>query len=122
MGDGTVKYTPDLRPEVSGMGRMMKNHPGLHLRMREIARERLAVMRSRAPVSRPGAGGRKPGTLRSSGRVEYLGIRPVKKGGRRMTYAIVFDVPYAAIMNAKTGFMQAGLKQWKHMPDDFSEG
>lgn len=117
-----MKYTPDLRPEVSGMGRMMKNHPGLHLRMREVARERLAVMRSRAPVSRPGTGGRTPGTLKRSGRVEYRGIRPVYRGGRRMTYAIVFDVEYAAIMNAKTGFMQAAMKKWVNLPRDFSGG
>jgi hypothetical protein len=100
-----VRYEIDRR----GIGRMMKSSPSLHRVLHQVANERLAMARARAPRSRPGTGGRTPGELAASGRVEDLGIRPVFKGEPRMTVAIVFHAPYAAIVQRRTGFMNVAL-------------
>lgn len=105
-----MKYTMDRR----GIGKMMKVDPGLHRRLHEVARTRLAISRRRAP--------RDDGELARSGRVEDLGIQPVFKGERRMTVAVVFHAPYAAIQQRRTGFMNAALGKQVADPPDLPGG
>lgn len=92
-----MKYRMDR----GGIGKMMKTDRGLHRRLHEVAHTRLAMARRRAP--------RDSGELARSGRVEDLGIKPVFKGEPRMTVAVVFYAPYAAIQHRKTGFLNAAL-------------
>ena len=100
-----MKYQPDY----TGIRAMMRKDPALHRKLHQVANERLAMARARAPRSKPGAGGRQPGALAASGRVEDLGIQPVFKGEPRMTVAVVFHAPHAAITQRRTGFMNVAL-------------
>lgn len=106
----------------SGIGRMMRSSPALHNVLRRTAQERLSMARARAPRSRPGDGGGVPGTLAASGRVEDLGIRKVFKGEPRMTVAVVFHAPYAAIVHKRTGFMNAALGKATPEPPELPGG
>lgn len=85
----------------SGIGKMMRSHPGIHQQLRQAAQKGLRIAQSRVPVD--------TGELRSSGRVEDAGIQPVFKGEPRMTMRIVFHAPYAAIIERRTGFLSAAL-------------
>lgn len=96
-----MKYTMDR----SGIGRMMKSHPGIKNVVRGSAQKVLRVAQSRVPV--------RTGNLRSSGRVEDLGVRPVFRGEPRMTMAVVFHSEYAMDIEMKTGFLSgsAGMSR-----------
>lgn len=114
-----MKYKMDR----SGLGKFMRSNPALQRRLHQVAREQRGRMSARAPRSKPGSGGRTPGTLASSGRVEDLGIKPVYKGEPRMTVAVVFYAPYAAAVQKRTGFMWPPPgSQFSKLPSDFSEG
>jgi hypothetical protein len=108
-----MRYTMDR----SGIGKMMRSDAGLHRRLREVAQQQLGAMSRRAPRSAPGSGGRPPGELARSGRVEDLGVRPVFRGEPRMTMAVVFHAPYAAIVERRTHFM-LGTLQYRPDPPE----
>lgn len=80
---------------------MMRSHPGIHRQLHQAARKSLAIAQSRVPV--------RTGALRSSGRVEDLGVRPVFQGEPRMTVAVVFHSRYAMDIEMRTGFLSAAL-------------
>lgn len=114
-----MKYRMDR----SGIGQLMRRSPGIHRKLHEVAHEQVSRMAARAPRSKPGTGGRRPGSLASSGRVEDLGIRPVYKGEPRMTVAVTFYAPHAAIQQRKTGFMWPPPgSRFSSTGSDFSEG
>lgn len=114
-----MKYTMDR----SGIRAIMQGKmPGLNHAVDRIARQRLAMMRARAPRSTPGSGGRTPGTLAASGRVDFLGVRPVFKGEPRVTWAATFTAPHAAITQRRTGFMNVGLGKATPEPPDLPGG
>lgn len=99
----------------------MRSDSGLHRRLHEVAQLQLARIRGRAPRSQPRSGGRPPGELANSGRVEDLGIRPVFRGEPRMTVAVVFHAPYTAIVERRTHFM-LGTLQFRPDPPDLPGG
>lgn len=94
-----MKYQMDRR----GIGAMMKKHPGIHRQLHGSARTVLAVARGRARID--------TGDLRSSGRVEDLGVRPVRKGEPRMTVAVVFHSDHAAVEERRTGFLSGAISR-----------
>lgn len=83
----------------SGIRGLMTKHPGIHRQVHAAGRKTLAIARSRIH--------NQSGSLASSGRVEDLGIRPVKRGEPRMTVAVVFHSRYAMAHEKKTGFLSA---------------
>lgn len=85
----------------SGIGKMMKNHPGIHRQLHSAGHRSLAIARS-------GINNRS-GELSRSGRVEDAGIQPVFKGEPRMTIRIVFHKRYAMDHEKRTGFLSAAL-------------
>lgn len=92
-----MKYTMDR----SGIGRMMKDHPGIHRVMISSGHKTLAVARSKIHnVS---------GELSRSGSVEDLGVRPVFRGEPRMTVAVVFRARYAMDYEDRTGFLSGSV-------------
>jgi hypothetical protein len=96
-----VKYTMDR----SGIGAMLRGHPGIKQVMRGSAQKVLRVAQSRVPVD--------TGALRASGRVEDLGIQGVFKGEPRMTLAVVFHSRYAMDIEARTGFLSGAAGKRK---------
>jgi hypothetical protein len=53
--------------------------------------------------------------------VEDLGVRPVFRGEPRMTMAVVFHAPYAAIVERRTHFM-LGTLQYRPDPPELPGG
>lgn len=96
-----MKYVIDR----SGIRGLMTRHPGIHRQIHQAAQKTLAIARSRAPV--------KTGELRSSGRVEDLGIQRVFKGEPRMTVAVVFHSRYAMDAEDRTGFLSGSIGRRK---------
>lgn len=92
-----MKYEMDRR----GIGKMMRSDRGLQRRMFEAANKTLAIARGRIH--------NESGSLASSGRVEDLGIRPVKLGEPRMTLAVVFHSRYAMDHEKRTGFLSGSV-------------
>lgn len=89
----------------SGIGKMMRSHPGIHRQLHVAARKSLGVARSRINS--------KSGSLAASGRVEDLGIQPVFRGEPRMTVAVVFHARYAMDHEKRTGFLSAAMGRGK---------
>lgn len=85
----------------TGLRKMMTSDPQLHRALFRAAQGGRAVMQSLTPVD--------TGELRSSARVEDLGVKPVASGEPRMTVAIVFHAPYAAIVQGRTGFVTGAI-------------
>lgn len=96
-----MKYTMDR----SGIGRMLRGHPGIQRQLFQAGNKTLAVARSRI--------NNKTGNLASTGRVEDLGIKPVFRGEPRMTVAVVFHSRYAMAHEKKTGFLSAAMGKGK---------
>lgn len=92
-----MKYKMDR----SGIGAMMKRHPGIHRQLHQAAQKSRAIAQSRVPV--------KTGRLRASIRVEDAGIQPVFQGEPRMTVRVVAHSRYAMDIEMRTGFMSAAL-------------
>lgn len=92
-----MKYEMDK----SGIGNLMRRHPGIHRQLHQAGRKTLGIARSRIH--------NQSGALARSGRVEDLGIRPVKMGEPRMTVAVVFHSRYAMDQQMKTGFLSAAV-------------
>lgn len=92
-----MKYKMDR----SGIGAMMKRHPGIHRQLHQAGQKTLAIAQSRAHV--------RTGRLRASGRVEDAGIQPVYKGEPRMTIRVVFYAPYAMDQEMKNGFLSGSV-------------
>lgn len=87
----------DYKIDRSGLGKFMRSDPQLHRALFTAGRQILSVARSLAPVD--------TGELRNSGRVEDLGVQPVRSGERRMTIAVTFYARHAAAVEARTGFL-----------------
>ena len=81
----------------AGLRKMMTSDPQLHRAMFTAGRQILSVARSLARTD--------TGELRNSGRVEDLGVRPVRSGEPRMTVAVTFYARHAAAEEARTGFL-----------------
>jgi hypothetical protein len=96
-----VKYEPDW----TGIRGLMTRHPGIHNVVLGAGHKVLRIAQSRVPV--------RTGELRSSGRVEDLGIRPVKRGEPRMTVAVVFHSRYAMDIEDRTGFLSGSVGRRK---------
>jgi hypothetical protein len=79
----------------------MTRHPGIHRQVHSAGKKVLAIAQSRVPV--------RTGELRSSGRVEDLGVKPVYQGEPRMTVAVVFHSRYAMDIEQKTGFLSGSI-------------
>jgi hypothetical protein len=92
-----MKYTMDR----SGIGKMLRSHPQIHRSLHSAAQRTKRIAQSRVPV--------RTGALRSSGRVEDLGVRPVVAGDPRMTVAVVFHSRYAMDIEKRTGFLSGSL-------------
>lgn len=96
-----MKYVMDR----SGIGKMLRGHPGIQRVMFQSANKTLAIARSRIH--------NQSGTLANSGRVEDLGIKPVKRGEPRMTLAVVFHSRYAMDHEKRTGFLSGAVGRGK---------
>lgn len=89
----------------SGLRKMMTSDAQLHRALFTAGRQILSVARSLAPED--------TGKLKESGRVEDLGVKSVKSGEPRMTVAVVFHAPYAAIVEGRTGFLSGAIGRGK---------
>lgn len=85
----------------SGIGKMMRSHPGIHRQLHQAGRKGLAVARSRINT--------KSGALARSGTVEDAGIQPVFRGEPRMTIRVVFRARHAMDHEKRTGFLSSAL-------------
>jgi hypothetical protein len=85
----------------AGLRKMMTSDPALNNAVRRGAETTKSLIQSRTPVD--------TGDLRSSARVENVGVKEVISGEPRMTWAVAFYARHAAAVQAKTGFMNAGL-------------
>lgn len=92
-----MKYKMDR----SGIGRMMRSHPGIHRVLISAGHGGLARARSRI--------NNRSGELSRSGSVEDAGIQPVFRGEPRMTVRVVFRARYAMDYEMRTGFLSAAL-------------
>lgn len=92
-----MKYQMDR----SGIGRMMRSHPGIQRQLFQAGNKTLAVARSRI--------NNKSGNLSASGSVEDAGIQPVFRGEPRMTVRVVFRARHAMAHEKKTGFLSAAM-------------
>lgn len=92
-----MKYVMDR----SGIGKMMKSHPGIHRQLMQAGQKTRAVARSRIR--------NQTGELARSGRVEDLGIQKVMRGEPRMTVAVVFHSRYAMDHEKRTGFLSGAV-------------
>lgn len=92
-----MKYVMDKR----GIGKMMRTDRGLQRALFQAANKTRAIARSRI--------NNQSGQLANSGRVEDLGIRPVKRGEPRMTVAVVFHSRYAMDHEKRTAFLSGAV-------------
>ena len=91
----------DYKINRSGLRKMMTSDPQLHRAVQRGAQTTKAIIDGRVPVD--------TGELRGSGRVEDRGVKPVQSGEPRMTWAVAYYARHAAAVQARTGFMNAGL-------------
>lgn len=85
----------------SGLRAMMTSDPQLQRAVRTGAQQVKSIIDGRVPVD--------TGELRSSGRIEDRGVKAVVSGEPRMTWAVAYYARHAAAVQARTGFMNAGL-------------
>lgn len=103
-----MKYTMD-RAGQYGRSRagdyLLRKSPGTQYALMRAAQQSLRAIQSRVPVE--------SGELRNSGHVEMVGVKKHRSGEPRMTVAVVFNSPHAAVVAKRTGFMQGGLGRYR---------
>jgi hypothetical protein len=80
---------------------ILRRSPGTQFALTRAAQTTLRRIQARVPVE--------SGELRSSGRVEYRGVKKTSGGEPRMVVEVTFYAPHALAVNKRTKFMTAGL-------------